>query len=439
MRIEIPIRSVSHGLIAGMLWGLTCAVGHQAAAADDTPGGVPVSLQRMIEGRGALATGRVVIRLEAYVGLPPDAQRPRVVNAELRFAGDDCLSQHLGDDDGVIVRDSDGQPGMATSSRMLRTREAGKWVRVGGGETALIEDERAAVAPDARTIGARSLYAHAPLREAVLRPHDTRPARYEESRDGDLYRVTETRGDEQTTLWIDPQRGWSVVRAAVESGGRPFSETRVTLSQADGVWFPSRVELYTASFRGGQAPVEALDVVLAEFNRPDQPKRLTPSDIGVSENEMVVVRDATGQVLEHALFREGALRRGSPSRAVVESAVAPVASTPPMSQWEQYTRAFIQRYRLDADQREQALRLLRQCQEQAAQHVTRVQAEIERTEQQIAAASGADASDVAGEAQRRLEALMVPVERIFTERLKPGLERIPTRAQRAAVEGDSQK
>lgn len=90
------------------------------------------------------------------------------------------------------------------------------------------------------------------------------------------------------------------------------------------------------------------------------------------------------------------------------------------SEWERYTREFIARYKLDQKQTTIAERLLRRCQSRGNDYVTRRRAAFQEAGR-------------SGDAER-LDALRAPIGEIFEKQLKPGLDRIPTRAQRAAAE-----
>lgn len=89
---------------------------------------------------------------------------------------------------------------------------------------------------------------------------------------------------------------------------------------------------------------------------------------------------------------------------------------------------FITRYRLDAGQRESALRCLRRAQEAANQYLTRKRQEFEALEEKR------DAGKLtAKQTQEQFAKLRRPVDDLFEDQLKPCLEKIPTRRQKVAV------
>jgi len=105
--------------------------------------------------------------------------------------------------------------------------------------------------------------------------------------------------------------------------------------------------------------------------------------------------------------------------------------------WEAYVRRFIQVYKLNAEQSEKALAILHDCQQRAVAIVKRHAPTLEKLERRAeqASATGNKPDERAAEAsknarQQRDDA----IQGIFDEQLKPRLEKLPTRAQRDAVE-----
>lgn len=117
----------------------------------------------------------------------------------------------------------------------------------------------------------------------------------------------------------------------------------------------------------------------------------------------------------------------------------------PESRWEQYTREFIERYKLDPGQTQKALDILKDCKEQAASVLRSKAAQIEALDKRIEALKGATGGDAKerGKAMTELTEtrgkLVEPLDRIFEKQLKPRLEKLPTRAQRQAAEAAKAK
>jgi hypothetical protein len=107
------------------------------------------------------------------------------------------------------------------------------------------------------------------------------------------------------------------------------------------------------------------------------------------------------------------------------------------SEWEAYTRRFIETYRLDDEQRQKAWSICDECQERGREYVERrrqdlraLDAEDVKLQELPKDAQPARARELAERRARLLE----PLQRIFDEQLRPRLDKLPTRAQRAAAE-----
>ncbi len=281
-----------------------------------------------------------------------------------------------------------------------------------------------------------------------------------------------------TTYWLDPARGWSPVRVRNDSPDGSWAEARCALERLDGVWFPVAVESYLSRFADGRQPARVVQVQAATFNRPEHAPELTIADIGV-ETGMVMVRtdaggqessgrwDGTRQVPEEEFERRRlagelepspnfvralaaeAQRQAQERAGVGSEADVPLWLTPPaaveaarhpvgagLSLWEDYVRKFIEKYRLDAAQQQQAVRALRSCQHQAHAYLRRKKADFERLDR-LDAAAGANSTTAGpdrGPASPELRRLLIPIDDIFNKQLKPRLDMIPTRRQRLAVD-----
>lgn len=128
-----------------------------------------------------------------------------------------------------------------------------------------------------------------------------------------------------------------------------------------------------------------------------------------------------------------------------KEAEVPKGKAEPESRWEQYTREFIERYRLDPGQTQKALDILKDCKEQAGSYLRGKGAQIEALDKRIEsskAEAGPDAkerSKVLSELTEARAKLIEPVDQIFEKQLKPRLEKLPTRAQRQAAEAAKTK
>jgi len=309
--------------------------------------------------------------------------------------------------------------------------------------------------------------------DILLADMDDRPA-VERGADG-TYRV-EARTPHGTIVWtIDPQRDWSATHVALVRDGQAVQEARMQLERFDGHWFPRRTEIYKRSYQNGEVPVQVVEVLYAEFNRPEHPQRFTPADIGIEPGflieptathplrEPLIWDSAQAVTLERfdEMVEQGLVERGPNNRAAlaalpeatpeqIAEAIAAgqirlpnsaggTAGADPvrkrLSQWETYTRNFILRYRLEERQTRKAWQLLGRCQEQAWRYVRARRAAFEKIGVRVATGSASRPSkpvDRAGAAlaSDATESLLAPIDKIFRERLQPGLEHLPTPAQR---------
>ncbi len=283
--------------------------------------------------------------------------------------------------------------------------------------------------------------------------------------------------------WLDAERGWCPVRVTLSKHGEMLQEARSTLKQFDGVWFPESVTFFRSGYKEGKEPCEIVRIHSASFNQPEHPKRLTPRDIGIDSCFNVVMHDENRKPVA-GLFkwdgekiitieeynrraRAGELKPGPRFQRLVakagdhierlreagdpklaaheaasrarETALTPVALVKRSleSEWEAYTRRFIEKYQLNAEQSEKAWAILKDSQERADHYLARRKTDFEKLEKDTAALKKSDAKDRAqrlAAIDERHQKLMQPVNEVFEKQLKPRLEKLPTRAQRRAAE-----
>ena len=131
--------------------------------------------------------------------------------------------------------------------------------------------------------------------------------------------------------------------------------------------------------------------------------------------------------------------RSSGDRTSGRGATSAPTSTEFESEWEKYVREFIEKYKLDDAQSQRAWSILKSCQEQAAKHMKKRKTQLERLDKKIKTLSEPSAKEKGqreelAKLKERRGKLLEPVGRIFEGRLKPRLEKLPTRAQREAAE-----
>lgn len=269
------------------------------------------------------------------------------------------------------------------------------------------------------------------------------------------------------TWWIDPERGWNPVRVR-DGDAEGWSEARITLQLADGIWFPAQVEVFRSGILDGTRAAESMRLSQTEFNRPEHPLILTPADIGI-EVGMFVDEELPGGKLRFGHWDgsgiissdeylekvdQGILKPGPTVERLMAAAKARAEADPeaafrgrlratalsPRSEpasWERYVLRFIQDHRLDSEQQATAWRILQDCQEQANMFLHRRADDFAEVERDLAllqerpeTATPADLDRVGGRFLRLLE----PVREIFGQQLKPRLDKLPTRAQRATTQ-----
>lgn len=272
---------------------------------------------------------------------------------------------------------------------------------------------------------------------------------------------------------IDPDRDGAPLRIEnLGPDGAPRSETRIDLKLSDSFWFPALIETFAVDASGSQRRVESIAVHAVEFNRESHPSVLTPTDIGVEAGVNVHLQKADGSmdlrvwdgasiaslddfftrvkrgeahqgpaVLREIARSEALLAaRAATQPALVESIRArsesfTIETDPVLSAWEKYTAAFIWRYELDTDQIQKALDILKSCQERGRSWVDRHREKIDAFNRELESATTGtrqppDVERVRAERDRILE----PINEIFERELKPRLERLPTKEQRADAE-----
>jgi len=481
-----------HGLFlaVGLAW--VAAYGGKLLAEER-----PQALERMVAYRAALQTGQIELRKTFYWrGGPLDGQ-PRTMFKSVRIAPDRQIQILRGDQDGIVIRSTSGGAalvaGRSPQYRLECPTES--WDRSEDSLHARRFAHPNCTYRDLRTLGAGSAFGMGDIHDVVW--HDRVPApaarQYEESREGDLWVVRVRSGNFTKSYWLDPARGWSPVRVRQDNKDGFWTESRSTLELMDGVWFPRTVLYFSSNHCDGEVPREAYEVDGAEFNRPDHPTTFTPADIGIDVGMLVSDPDrriggvgpstigkwdgvrvispeeyskrrAPGEVREGPQFKavlerlsggshappasplDGTGRLSSTKDRGTESDASPGRGTKGViaeaerrveSQWEAYTRRFIEKYRLNAEQTARACAILNDCQARANRYLRKREPDLKKLEKDAEALKQADRKDSAERLQKlkqRRGEVIKPLDDIFEKQLKPRLEKLPTSAQRRAAE-----
>lgn len=296
-------------------------------------------------------------------------------------------------------------------------------------------------------------------------PRDAR-ARYQEANRNGTAEVTAEWPDGARARWrLLPDKNCFVEHAELVNGGLRL-ELRCEPSRYSGIWFPAKAE-----FRVDGELVETYTVVEARFNEPDDPATLTGADIGLEPGYNIVPKnfnppasarssslvwdgeDAIETDAFYARVRAGELEQGPTMRRFRRGESSPYATQEQrqarrmrrleaallydpyamLTDWDQCVHDLCRGFALDAEQRERAFQILKDCKDQASRYLASHKAKLESS-----AAALRNARKNGGWAQLQnlqgeLKELMAPVEDLFENRLKPRLDTIPTAAQRAAA------
>lgn len=433
----------------------------------------PEALQKLEEYRGALRTGQIEWS-QTNFGQNEGWRKGVLFYKTSKIAENARILVNRGDENGIVIRDENGNANAddcRTPTYRIQTG-AGVWEKMDGEMQPMIPAtffEGAGGVPDPRSFGVTSGLDLPDIHEAIwLDPHASPTAwRYEESQENDLHVVRVFKGAETTTYWIDPQRGWSPVRVRSDySKDNRWVESRSTLKEMDGAWMPETVQIYDSMHDDGKTPVSVVQVYDASFNQPEQPRELTLADIGVDigtvatvvkgnqrpfegkwdgENVIDMEEFARRKLKDGPLFKRelSCLKRKQAEKANARSNEDVVENLDPVmlrksvsrdpkqceSLWEAYTRKFIEKYKLNDDQTQKALAILKDCQDRGKAHLDGHRDEFAKYDELLKKTGQGENPDL----QAMRDKLIKPLEDIFEQRLVPRLDKLPTRAQRKAA------
>lgn len=429
-------------------------------AQPDDATGRPNALVRFYESRARLATAEIDWSRRRYDGSPVEAAHTQYYTS--RLSPEERTLRSRGDEEGASGRSDAGPDTNLNFWSEFEGRNVMFQNHDRPGDTRWIPKGTTAPVPDLRSLGAHPQFLHlGDVHDAFWKDPSVNPVArvYSERTEGGLRVVSAETGIGTITWWIDPQRGWQATRVTYSQGDKVVNEARVSLEKSGEYWFPKCVMYFSRAYQDGAEPSDVVTVDRAVFNDSAQPRVLTPADIGIMPGAFTWLEDNSGQkagtgkwdgskITEVRLFpvpgaEYVALKlEKSQSPTTTPSAGPPPAASqpvPPESEWEAYTRRFIARYKLTVEQSQSALRVLKGCQEEAQNYLDRHKAEFERLakEEGTLQQSGAKQTDARlASIKEEREKLRGPINEVFEKQLKPRLEKLPTRAQRAAAERD---
>lgn len=387
------------------------------------------------------------------------------------YANGEMLNDYHGDQDQVRWRDESGTalPTRALGARRALLKNGAVWTYFEGDLHARVgdlSDLGTSCLLDVRRLGLNPLDLYDDLdrlRERV----GYAPFTYSsEFADGQHVVTAHVKEDgSEIKWWIDPAKDWGITKTVVITNGRQIGEQRYELTQVDGVWIPTSMQsVPMGGDPNNTQPNRVIRVLHAEVNREWHPQSLQPSDIGIEpglrleyQNGKAPVADPVwdGQaVVSHADFRqkvESGVASYGPAITRLLARLKLIQSRDGIvmaqadgnrslaksrefeSEWEKYTREFIQKYDLTTEQSQQAWRICRQCQDRGTEWVARKSSDFAAAEKLLSA------PETRKRGELELHRLLDPIEQIFNDQFLPRLERIPTRAQRIAFENPSTK
>jgi len=289
---------------------------------------------------------------------------------------------------------------------------------------------------------------------------------------GELYIVTGEQDNGGLLTWyINPDKGWNAERITFTADGAVRAEAVCELREYGATWLPARTDYY----RDGQL-VKSVTIDSAAFNRPADKGRFTPGDVGMEPGTNVWIQNLpskpgemlawngedvtsfdrwiddveSGKRLPGPTFRR--MRAGesysSPYETDEQRAQRKISEVTSrvrramnrhQTLWEIYVREFIERHKLNDTQSQEAHQLLKKCQERANAHIDRNKSRWTTLQSKVEVAAKEGKTDEVKKLTEEIAKLAAPLEEIFEKQLKPGLDKIPTRAQRKAVEEAEQQ
>jgi hypothetical protein len=438
----------------------------------------PAALRAFEQARRAIASGRI----EWTVG---ETRHPdRTLNFVSRYARNgDVIYENRGDDDGWTIFNPETGEGFRRYPQLYMINADGTWhfeeTTPSCGwypktwEQQQEHDLHLSHVRDARAIGVaphsdslehrRGLAAQWPSADDPIE-------RWSEQQDGDYVIVVgHHRSGAVRTWYIAADRGWNAERITLEFRGHPIFEVQCSLAKFGDVWFPAEARYY---WRG--EPTDCVTVTKASFNSADDSERFTPADLGLEPGSRIHEAGTGPRVGPDSLtwtghgivkfsewlegVKSGKWAWGPIHRRIHESGFESPYETQAEAQarrlqrrasqtrhylerhallWEEYVRTFVARYQLDREQREKANVILLECQRRAYEFMQRRRNDLTEIISRLLDASASGRSEEAARLRERLQEGLKPLDVIFEQSLKPRLEKLPTRAQRAAAEANA--
>lgn len=289
-------------------------------------------------------------------------------------------------------------------------------------------------------------------------------SRYEVEEIDDTVQVSAFFGEESAIrrLWVlSPAAGMQPIQCSTFAYGEELTRSETRYQQVDNRWFPKESEYF---FRGSLT--SRIDVLEVSFDQRWHDQELSPDDIGIvpgihilqaehpvllwDGERRVTIQEYAERLSRKAIdnsamldldrrWKEGTAPRRYSNRGDESDGfgLGPAVKLTP-SLWETYVRRFIAFYRLDKEQTGKAWKHHGECQTAYFDFAKEREDELKELQSRIADLekktdrSEAEAAKLA-ETRKRLEAIEGYKAKVFDERLKPGLLKLPTESQVTAA------
>lgn len=390
----------------------------------------------------------------------------------------DCIFEYRGDDDGWTLHDEKGR-GVGRFPRLTligdegvigfqETGTSAQWWKPGWPPGPVTEP--APLGEVRNVLGAGLWYNDITLEHkfgpaGVLREPLLDGADWTERRAGRLIAVTANvqGGRANITWYIDPERDWNPERVVMKDSEGNVAECRSKLEKFNGRWLPAVTEYY----QNGQLQSQIV-VSDAAFTN-DAPSDFTPGDLGMepgvvfsmqnADNDQNWTWDGVGVVPRQEFYqaiKEGK-RKWGPTFERIRSGQG--YDSPYMTEedrvrlqfkrqqlrlqayearrngaWLAFVTDFIAKHKLDAEQSQKAMAILRDCEEMAAQVYASQKPAVTRAIAALESARTAGDLDKIKAVEAELIQMNTPLDEIFNKQLKPRLNALLTRAQLRAAE-----
>lgn len=432
--------------------------------------GRPHSLVALLEQRRSL-----VGDINWSVTLPDEPSRPMRFVSRFALNGD-MIFEIRGDPNGWTVFTPQGKPRsrfpqlyLATADELWYFQETGGGASLfkrGGPPTAHVDKVK-----DIRRLGLLPWSKPLDCSEdfdafwALGSPQTT--PRWTERRVGEHILVRADMGNGRSLNWrLNPQKGGNLEEVWEEQDGSTVRRAVTTLGNVSGQWFPIRVD-----YMAGDRTTESVSIQQANLDPGSAVQQFTPNDIGLEPGSSVAPNDReegaigslvwtgdgiitsdqffreekegkrkAGPILERVrrlgyfdspyLTEEERERRGLDRKLLRQT----VETDRYKTLWAEYVRGFIARHQFNGEQATKAWQIHAQCLNRADEYVDRRRADFQSVLNDLEAARQKNDREQIQVQQERLAALQKPIDEIFSQQLKPRLEKLPTRAQRKAAE-----